>query len=70
VIEGPERGWGSASVVVAFLLGAVLAAAFVVIENRTERPMLRLDLFRIPAFAGAAVVAVIGMFASSAARTR
>ena len=62
VIEGPERGWSSPGVVVAFVLGVVLAVAFVVIENRTERPMLRLDLFRIPAFAGAAVVAVIGMF--------
>jgi len=61
VIEGPELGWGSGEVVGAFVLGVVLAAAFVVIEKRAERPMLRLDLFRIPAFAGAAVVAVIGM---------
>jgi len=62
VIEGPERGWGSTTVVAAFVLGGALVAAFVVIENRTEQPMLRLDLFRIPAFAGAAIVAVIGMF--------
>jgi len=62
VIEGPERGWGSATVAGGFTLGAVLVVAFVVIEHRAEQPMLRLDLFRIPAFAGAAVVAVIGMF--------
>ena len=62
VIEGPGRGWGSTVVVTAFVLAAALLAAFIVVENRTERPMLRLDLFRIPAFAGAAVVAVAGMF--------
>lgn len=62
VIEGPERGWASAPVVVAFLTFAVLLAVFVAVELRTPRPLLRLDLFRIPAFAAAAVVSVIGMF--------
>ena len=62
LIEGPEYGWGSGVVVTAFVLTAVLLVAFVVVENRVGQPMLRLDLFRIPAFSGAAIVAVIGMF--------
>jgi MFS family permease len=62
VIEGPERGWTSPAVSGALLLSALLLVVFVVVENRTAKPLLRLDLFRIPSFAAAAVVSVIGMF--------
>ncbi|MEV6608759.1 MFS transporter [Kutzneria sp. NPDC051319] len=61
VIEGQELGWTSPLVVGAFVLFIVFLTAFIVIENRGPQPMLRLSLFRIPAFSGAAVVAVVGM---------
>ena len=64
VIQGPTSGWGSPAVVTAFLLGVVFLAAFLVIEARSTSAMLKLDVFRIPAFSAAAVVAVIGMFGS------
>ena len=64
VIQGPTSGWGSPAVVTAFVLGVVFLAAFLVVEARSTSAMLKLDVFRIPAFSAAAVVAVIGMFGS------
>jgi len=46
IIEGPERGWGDGSVVIAFVLAVVGLSAFVVWEQRTAHPMLPLKLFR------------------------
>jgi MFS family permease len=62
VIEGPELGWTSPWVLGAFLLFAALLAVFIMAETRTATPLLRLSLFRIPSFAAAAAVSVIGMF--------
>lgn len=63
LIRGNEEGWSSAPIV-ALLVGSALAMiAFVVVERRTDHPMLDLTLFRKPAFVGASVVA----FALSAA---
>jgi MFS family permease len=61
IIQGPSDGWGSAPVVLSFVAFAVFIAAFVWVENRSAAPMLRLELFRIPAFAASAAMAVIGM---------
>jgi len=63
VIQGPLNGWTDPPVLVAFAVAVVAFAAFLRIESRGESPLLRLDLFRIPAFATASVVAVVGMFA-------
>ncbi|MEU1163019.1 MFS transporter [Streptomyces sp. NPDC005921] len=62
IIQGPSDGWGSAPIVLSFTGFVVLLAAFVVMENRSAAPMLRLELFRIRAFAASAAMAVIGMF--------
>jgi len=62
VIEGPTAGWGSPTIIVAFVIAAVLLVAFVFIELRVKNPLLRLDLFRNRAFALASVVTVFGMF--------
>ena len=57
LIRGNEDGWGSPAIVGSLSGAAVLLAAFVAVERRTEAPMLPLSLFRIPAFTGTAVVA-------------
>ncbi|MEU9456234.1 MFS transporter [Streptomyces sp. NPDC048277] len=62
IIQGPSDGWGSAPIVLSFVGFVVFLAAFVVMENRSAAPMLRLELFRIRAFAASAAMAVIGMF--------
>ena len=57
LIEGNDRGWGSAEILGCFGGAAVLLCAFLVAELRQERPMFDLSLLRRPAFAGASVVA-------------
>jgi MFS family permease len=63
VIQGPTSGWGSGQVVAGFIVAAVFTALFVLAERRTAAPLLRLDLFANRAFAVAAIVTVLGMFA-------
>ncbi len=58
LIEGNEKGWGSTRIVAYLLASAVLFVAFLFAEHRQERPMLDLSLFRLPAFAGASIVAL------------
>ncbi len=60
VVEGPSLGWGSTPVVGGFVLAALALTAFIVVELRTAEPMLRLSLFRSPAFTGAALIALLG----------
>ena len=62
VIEGPTDGWGSATVVIAFVIAVIGLVLFIAVERRTRSPLLRLDLFRNRRFAIASVVAVVGMF--------
>ena len=62
VIEGPTDGWGSATVVVAFVIAVLGLVSFIGVERRTRSPLLRLDLFRNRRFAIASIVAVVGMF--------
>ena len=43
---GPERGWGSASVIALGVVGVLLLTAMIWVETHRERPMLALSLFR------------------------
>lgn len=62
IIEGGDLGWGSAPIVGCFVVGALALAAFVAAELRSRSPMMNLSLLRIPSFAAAAGVALVGMF--------
>jgi EmrB/QacA subfamily drug resistance transporter len=57
LIQGNEKGWGSTRILAYLISSAVLIVLFVIAEVRQERPMLDLSLFRVPAFAGASIVA-------------
>ena len=57
LLRGNHAGWGSTEIVAELSGAAVLLAAFVVVERRVRTPMLPLDLFRHPPFAGAQVAA-------------
>jgi len=61
--QGSEVGYGKASIVVGFVIAAVLLAAFVVIELRTPSPLVHLNLFKNRASAISGIVAIVGMFA-------
>lgn len=50
LVRANSVGWGSAEVVLALALGAVLVAAFAVWESRADEPMLPPRLFRSRAF--------------------
>ena len=57
LIRANEDGWGSPRIVGCLAGAAVLLALFLLVERRSERPMLDLALFRKPTFAGASIVA-------------
>ena len=65
IIEAPNHGWGSTRTLGSFALTAVLAAAFVAWERRTEQPMLDVSLFRNPRFTAASASVAISFFALS-----
>jgi MFS family permease len=62
VIQGPTSGWRSGEVIGGFVLAAVFLVLFVVAENRSAAPLLRLTLFTNRAFAIASIVTVVAMF--------
>jgi EmrB/QacA subfamily drug resistance transporter len=53
LIEAPERGWTSATILVAFGAGVAILGAFAVWERRVAQPMLDLSVFRNARFSGA-----------------
>src|SRR3954451_9547161 len=59
LIRGNDLGWGSGTIVGMLVGAAVLLAAFLVVERRSENPMLELALFRKPAFVGASIAAFV-----------
>ena len=65
IIEAPDHGWGSTRTLGSFALTAVLAAAFVAWEGRTDHPMLDVSLFGNPRFMAASAAVAISFFALS-----
>ena len=52
LVQGNDHGWASGPIVGGLVGAAVLLVAFVVVELRTDHPMLDLGLFRRPAMTG------------------
>lgn len=63
IIEAPAKGWTDPVVVACFIAAAILIAAFLWWENRTEHPMLRLDFFENPRFSAASGAVTLVFFA-------
>ncbi len=57
LIEGNDRGWGSALIAGSLGASTLLLVAFVVVERRVRHPMFDLSLFRKPTFGGASIAA-------------
>jgi len=67
LVRVQSQGWGSAEVLVALTLGALLVAAFLFYERRTIAPMLPLSFFASRGFSVTNVVSLamyFGMFGS------
>lgn len=56
ISQGPVTGWGSAQVAAALVGAAVCLAAFAGVEATSARPLIRLDILRLPALRTANVV--------------
>ena len=63
LLRGNEEGWGSAGIVAALTGAVAFLVAFVIVEERSQEPMLPLRLLRQRRFAGAQV-AVFAIAAS------
>lgn len=57
LIEAGDRGWSNSLILLAFAIAAVLGTAFVIVESRTEKPMVPLSFFKSSTFTGANTVA-------------
>ena len=53
IIEGPDAGWTSASVLGAFAIGLAALVGFIVWELHTDHPMLDMSFFKNPRFSAA-----------------
>ena len=65
VIEGPSNGWGSTSVLGAFIIGAAILTGFFVWELKCANPMLDVRFFENPRFSaasGAITLAFLALF--------
>jgi len=65
VIEAPDWGWRSSAALGSIVGGVVLLTIFVLVEQRTERPMLDVALFRNARFTAASGTVAISFFALS-----
>jgi EmrB/QacA subfamily drug resistance transporter len=59
IVQGQSWGWGSASVIAAFLGFVILGALFVLRSQRHPVPILDLSLFRVRAVAAANAITII-----------
>ena len=59
LVEGNRHGWTSPEILAFFALGFAVLGAFVVLQKRRRLSLLDLSLFRIGAFTGANIVAML-----------
>jgi EmrB/QacA subfamily drug resistance transporter len=63
IIEGPERGWTDPVTLIGLVFGVLFLTAFVLVELRTEHPLLDPRLFRHRGFATGSVSLFLQFFA-------
>jgi EmrB/QacA subfamily drug resistance transporter len=62
LIEGHDKGWTSAQIIASFAIAALAGAIFMLIESRTEHPMVDLRIFGIRQFSGGTTTMMIWAF--------
>ncbi len=63
IIEGPDKGWTSTEVTVAFAVGIIGVVSFILWEQHTEHPMLDMSFFKNPRFTAANTAVTLTFFA-------
>jgi EmrB/QacA subfamily drug resistance transporter len=69
ISEAPSWGWGSVRVIGLLLVAAVLAAVWIVVESRSDHPLVDMRMMRIPVVWTTNLVALlfgVGMYATFA----
>ena len=61
-IEGGNAGWSSTQTIVGYAIALLGLVAFVVAELRSGSPLIKLSLFRSPAFSASGFSALIALF--------
>jgi MFS family permease len=67
--EGPQWGWGTPRVIGLLILSAVVAVAWIMVEQRSVRPLIDMRMMRIPVVWTSNLVALLfgaGMYANFA----
>jgi EmrB/QacA subfamily drug resistance transporter len=62
LIEGHDKGWTSTLIADCFAVAAVAAAVFVIVESRSQYPMVSVSLFRSRVFSGGTTVMMLWAF--------
>ena len=63
IIEAPDKGWGSPTVLTAFAIGIVVIGAFFAWELHNPHPMLDIRFFKNPRFSAASATITLTYFA-------
>jgi EmrB/QacA subfamily drug resistance transporter len=66
IVQTEQKGWGSVTTIVTFLIAVALLGAFILIELRAKAPLVRLSIFRVRSLSAANVVMFLvgsGLFA-------
>ena len=66
IVQTEQKGWGSTTTIVTFVIAVALLVGFVLIELRAKAPLVRLSIFRVRSLSAANVVmflVVSGLFA-------
>jgi EmrB/QacA subfamily drug resistance transporter len=58
IIEGPQRGWSSPLILVAFALSLIALVILIPYEQRREQPLIEMRFFRSAPFSGATLIAI------------
>jgi predicted MFS family arabinose efflux permease len=61
LVKAPDRGWGDTLTITELVASAVMLAAFIVVELRSQTPLVPLAVFRVPGLAAADVTQLVGV---------
>ena len=62
LLEGSDWGWSSPTVLALLIASAVVLVFFVVIETRRDKPLIALELLKIPTFTGCVLAFFVFQF--------
>ena len=63
IIEAPSHGWGSTTIVVGYVVAAVILGSFIAWEAHIDHPMLDVRIFENPRFSAASAAITLVFFA-------